>query len=76
MKSCIKCKHADWKRTDSGRLHPSGDGRCKYEWTCKPLPASMCWIGRTTPKPSGGYINRREELKDHCTYYLLVQDGK
>lgn len=26
MKNCINCKYAEWSRTESGRLHPSGDG--------------------------------------------------
>jgi hypothetical protein len=32
------------------------------------LPASMYFIG-CTPKPLGGFINRRKELKDHCPTY-------
>lgn len=26
MKNCTDCKHAEWKRTASGKLHPSGAG--------------------------------------------------
>ena len=67
MKSCLKCKYADWLKTEKGRLHPSGDGQCKYPYKVPPLPASMYWF--SSHKPSGGYINRRKELKEHCPYW-------
>lgn len=70
MKSCVHCAHAVWEKTKSGKLHPSGDGRCSYPYSVPALPQSMYWIGRTAPAPSGGHINRREELKDHCPYFL------
>lgn len=68
MKSCTLCKHAEWERTAAGRLHPSGDGICRYEYKLPPTPASMYWIG-TVPKPYEEAINRRAELKEHCTYW-------
>ena len=71
MKNCLNCKHADWKRTDAGKLHPSGDGRCKYPWKIPQLPASMYWIGRA-PQPNGGCISRKNDLQDHCTYWERV----
>ena len=70
MKSCVGCKHAEWKRTAAGKLHPSGDGDCKYPYKSPPLPASMFWLYGHAYKPLGGHINRRRELKDHCTYYM------
>ncbi len=66
MKNCTDCKHALWRLTAAGRLHPSGDGLCKYEYKAPPIPACMYWMSATAPKPYGGTINRREELKDHC----------
>jgi len=71
MKNCTDCKHADWKKTAAGKLHPSGDGKCKmaFVYTLPPLPASMYWHTTNEPKPCGGFINRRSDLKDHCTYY-------
>jgi hypothetical protein len=69
MKSCTKCKHADWYRRADGSLHPSGDGQCLMPYKVPPLPASMWWIGSGAPEPSGGAINRRKELRDHCTYW-------
>jgi hypothetical protein len=69
MKTCNGCKFADWKRTVSGKLHPSGGGKCAYEYVPRPLPASMYyWLGSGN-KPFGGYINRREELNERCVYY-------
>jgi len=69
MKNCTKCKYADWRVTAAGKLHPSGDGECTYQWSMPPLPASKCWIGRNPPAPAGGRINRREDFKDHCPYW-------
>jgi hypothetical protein len=72
MKSCLKCAYADWKLTKAGKLHPSGAGRCTYPWEPPPLPASMYWIGRITPEPCGGYIYRKDKLKEHCACFELV----
>lgn len=71
MKNCTNCKHAEWGRTASGRLHPSGDGRCKYPWKMPPLPASMHWGWQfiRPPRPEGGNISRNKELADHCVYF-------
>ena len=70
MKFCLGGKHADWDKTSKGRLHPSGDGYCRYPYKIPPLPASRYWMGKNAPEPSGGFINRKEVLKDHCVYYL------
>lgn len=69
MKNCKKCRYAEWKRTKTGSLHPSGDGRCEYPYKLPRLPASMNWVGWAAPKPCGGYINRQGELAVHCPYY-------
>lgn len=69
MKNCTDCKHAEWKRTASGKLHPSGDGRCRYPYKVPPLPASMRWYLDRAPAIFGGHINRRKWLSDHCAYY-------
>jgi len=67
MKTCVGCKNAAWKMSKNGNLHPSGDGRCLYEYKLAPLPVSMCWI--TLPKPNGGVINRRVNWPEHCVYW-------
>lgn len=67
MKNCKGCKHASWNRTAAGKLHPNGDGRCSIKIKLPPLPASFFWI--TDPNPSGGWISRKRDLKDHCAYY-------
>jgi hypothetical protein len=69
MKTCNGCKFAKWQTTEAGRLHPSGDGRCMYEYKVPPLPACMYWIGKASETPCGGHINRRKELRDHCPYW-------
>ena len=68
MKNCTVCKHAEWARAANGSLHPSGDGKCEYPWKLPELPQAFSWVGNQ-PKPWGGHINRREELKDHCAYF-------
>lgn len=70
MKTCTNCKHAEWKRTKSGNLHSSGEGRCKYPWKMPQLPASMYWGWPIAPTPCGGQISSKTGLKDHCAYYV------
>ena len=70
MKNCTYCKYAEWKKTSSGKLHPSGDGRCTYEVVIPKLPASKRWAtSGSLPMPTHGFINRREELKEDCVYF-------
>jgi hypothetical protein len=71
---CNGCKWAAWVRTAAGRLHPSGDGKCEFPYTPRPLPGAFHWprygnLKPNIPKPYGGYINRREPLKRPCPYY-------
>lgn len=68
MKSCNGCAFANWRKTAAGRLHPSGDGRCMKNIKIPELPQAFYW-GSHSPSPAGGFINRREALKDHCVYY-------
>lgn len=67
MKTCAGCKYAEWVRTKSGRLHPSGAGRCAFPVKPQVLPAAFYYIH--PPKPLGGQITRREEWADHCPCY-------
>ena len=67
MKSCLHCKYAEWLRTDAGKLHQSGRGKCTFDWQMPPLPA--CRYFYTIPVLAGGFINRNEEMKDHCVYF-------
>jgi len=69
MKTCNGCKYAKWNRSNTGRLSPTGDGICIYEYKIPPLPASRYWIA-TKPCIGGGFINRKEEYKEHCPYYM------
>lgn len=67
MKNCTDCKYANWQRTDAGKLHPSGAGRCTAEYKLPPPPASMYWL--VPPYLRGGNINRRRALDEDCTYF-------
>jgi hypothetical protein len=69
MLNCTYCKHAKWMKKAAGKLHPSGDGACSYPYSVPALPASMYWTGLFLPTPSGGYINRRQDLTRHCPYF-------
>jgi len=69
MKNCKGCKFAEWKKTDAGKLHPSGDGKCTYEYKLPPLPACKAWIHAIHPYNKHGWINRKTEFQDHCPYY-------
>ena len=69
MKNCTDCKHALWYTTAAGELHPSGNGNCTYKWVMPPLPQAFYWLYHELPKPLGGHINRRTDMKDHCTCY-------
>jgi hypothetical protein len=73
MKDCTDCKHAKWARTAGGKLHPSGDGKCQYQWKAPQLPAAFYFIGRE-PVPLGGFINRRKPLKEHCVYFARKEN--
>ncbi|MGD9157191.1 MAG: hypothetical protein PVG39_02170 [Desulfobacteraceae bacterium] len=69
MKNCIGCKYAKWDRTKTGRLSPTGEGRCTFAIKMPVLPTSMFWSFRVEPNPSGGFINRRKEFENHCPCY-------
>ena len=68
MTTCLGCRYADWKRTKSGRLHSSGDGRCSFEIVIPVLPLAFYWVG-SPPKPTCGFIDRRRTYDNHCAYY-------
>ena len=74
MRNCKGCKYAVWHKTKTGRISPTGYGKCSYEYKVPPLPASMHWLG--VPQPVGGYIDRHGELQVHCTYYTREEDKK
>ena len=75
MKTCLGCKWASWKRTESGRLHPSGDGRCTVPFKMPVLSAAFYWLSEHPPRPLGGFIGRRKELKDHCPHYAREESA-
>jgi hypothetical protein len=68
VKTCKECKYADWDKTAMGRLHPSGDGKCRYQYKIPQAPKAFYFAGGT-PVPCGGFINRKQEFKDHCVYW-------
>ena len=61
---CLDCKFAEWKRTKTGALHPSVDGRCKWEYNVPVISAACRWNTwmAVPPWPSRISINRREPI--------------
>jgi hypothetical protein len=70
---CVGCIYAEWKRAKNGRLHPSGDGLCRYfkeNQMDLRLPAAFFWPILTPTVPNGGQINRREkDGVDRCAFW-------
>lgn len=71
MTNCTYCKWAVWDRTESGRLHPSGDGRCGFQIKMPVVPVAFYHVHgkQLHDYYCGGWINRRVELKEHCPCY-------
>jgi hypothetical protein len=62
--TCKGCKFANWAKTESGRLHRNGEGRCTYEVKIPRIPASKRWTSGSSVY--GGSINRNRELPRDC----------
>ena len=67
--SCKNCRLANWKRTEIGRLHPDGSGRCDWRMPVIPLPKAFYYISwrerDSVPPPNGGgHIDRRKPETD------------
>lgn len=58
--ACVGCRFAEWQTTNVGRLHPSGDGRCRHPVFTEPrvIPASAYFPAFSNGIPSGGHIER------------------
>ena len=69
MKTCVGCQYAEWKRTKAGRLHPSGEGLCAFQYKVPVPPAAFYFAGGGVPIPNGGYIERHKGLDRDCIYY-------
>lgn len=66
-KTCLNCALAKWDRTATGRLHPSGNGRCLWVMDKIAIPRAFYWLSSSQdyfPWPSGGWINRRKPHTD------------
>lgn len=72
MKSCLECSYAEWDRTKAGKLHPSGEGKCTWEYKEPQIPEAFYWVSKCFPY--GGRINRRTPLKKHCKFYQRKSD--
>lgn len=74
---CTTCAHAAWQRTDKGRLHQSGDGKCVAKIAALPtLAKAMWWSSTSTPQYCGGWINRRRANHSDCPLFQPKEDGR
>jgi hypothetical protein len=71
MKKCLGCSYAEWDKTKANKLHPSGNGKCKYPYKIPQPPAAFYFLSGL-PVPCGGFINRNQEHKDHCPYWQAI----
>ena len=77
MTICLDCKFAQWDRTQSGRLHPNGEGKCL--WTkVVVMPASVPIynqnaVNRITNSLFAGYIERGGRGLSKCPTYVRQQ---
>jgi len=67
MNICIGCKHAQWKKTAAGRLHPSQEGRCSIPTTEIKIPAAYYWLNGVPLY--GGRISRKSETMKDCFFF-------
>lgn len=67
MSICIECKRAQWARTKSGALDPSGAGWCVKADPIPPAPAAF----QLFPEPQllGWNISRKSGLPANCRYF-------
>lgn len=70
---CDECKHAEWKRTKAGRLHPDRSGKCKAELPGMLLPRAYYWGAMDiAPKPWGGGIERLAPPEE-CAFFEPIE---
>ena len=62
---CYGCVFADWELTKKGKLHPKGNGQCRWKKKII-LPISSAHYERFKDEISGGYIWRFSERSDVC----------
>ena len=74
MADCLNCGLATWLKTASGRLHPSGDGRCGWRWEKPKLPASFYWVGGGGMSPCGGQLDRHNLPKGDCSFFRPISE--
>lgn len=75
--NCDGCVFAEWNRTKNGRLHPSGDGRCKAPLPKMEIPAAFYWtVFSLYPTPSGGRIERRKPFSNdkECSFKKMEHE--
>lgn len=73
---CLTCKLAEWRKTATGRRHPSGVGKCGWKPAHIPTPAAWAWGISNNRQPAGpvwGQIERipRAPITECETYEAL-----
>ena len=67
---CLTCRLAEWRKTEDGRLHRDGEGKCKWKPIHIPTATAYCWSRYDTscPDPTLGWIYRFIPITDCETY--------
>ncbi len=68
VKGCLTCRWAEWKQTETGRLHSDRTGKCTYEIVMPALPSAFYYPGSRAlviPQPSGGWIERHSRNREY-----------
>jgi hypothetical protein len=74
---CLTCKLAEWNKTAAGRLHPNGEGMCRWKPAHIPTPRAWKWAwgdDLPQPKPFWGQIDRKPEKSiTECETYETLK---
>lgn len=74
MSTCVLCRHAQWRRTAAGRLHPDGTGTCGWEgwknWQLPPWGRIGFSLKKRITSLGHPYISRKNPYtSDQCPYF-------
>lgn len=68
MKTCMGCVFAVWEVSQTGRLSPTGRGKCAFIVKVPVLPEAFAWS--SVPSIQGGEIKRGRRFEKDCPTYL------
>ncbi len=66
---CADCKFAEWARTATGRLSPTGRGKCRWEKTFQIAASCTTTRDKTRFDLKGGVIWRKDDPMGGCPVF-------